>query len=166
MRALRIRSFVTIALVCSVLVAASPAQASSARSTYVKGEYVQPGGMATGYDPETGKFTGIGTAIATGDWTGYWYEQLEFTLDPETFDIDGTVLQTFTGSASDGSSGSLVVFERFSIDGATHLLHGEGKILGGTGDWEGSRGDYTADGVNSGANGTWSARWVRPGGNG
>jgi hypothetical protein len=157
-----IRSFVMIATVGLALVVGAPSEGAQRRAVDVHGEYIQPGGVTTGYDPETGKFTAIGTAIATGDWTGYWYEQIEFTVDPSTFDIEGTVLQTFTGSASDGTSGSLAVFERFTIDGSTHLLRGEGKILSGTGDWEGSRGTYEADGVNSGANGTWSAHWVRP----
>lgn len=163
-RIVNYRSALVTTLAAFLLVAllGAPVQAQR-RATEVNGEFVQLPPVVTSGDPTTGRFTAVGIATVTGDWTGYWYEQLDVTFDPITGDATGTVLQTFTGSAADGTSGSLVVLEYFTLDGSTHEIHGEGKILEGSGDWEGSRGHYTADGINVGAGyGTWSAHWVRP----
>lgn len=150
-------------LVMAGLLGGASAQAQTRSSTNVKGEFIQAAAGVTGYDPQTGVFTAVGIATVNGDWTGYWYEEIEVTTDPLTGDASGTVRQTFTGTASDGTSGSLDVLEYFTIDGSNHQLHGEGKILGGTGDWEGSLGYYWVDGLNLVEGfGTWRAHWVRP----
>ncbi|MBA2725336.1 MAG: hypothetical protein H0U53_05045 [Actinobacteria bacterium] len=131
----------------------------------MKGEFQQLAAAPTGYDPETEKFTAVGIASVTGDLAGFWVEHLKFTIDPLTGNAKGTSDQTFYGRASDGTSGTLRVFERIvTIDGATHVSHAEGKILGGTGDWKKSSGYYWADGFLAGPTGVgdWCANWVRP----
>lgn len=154
-----------MALLALLLVAATAPGHAAARtqSRDVRGEFISLGGAPTGYDPQTGEFTAIGISTASGDWNGYWYEDIRFTIDMATGNANGTALQIFTGTASDGTSGSLIVLEHFTVDGSTHVLRGDGEILGGGGDWEGSRGSYFAEGTVSGVGpGTWRAHWIRP----
>lgn len=162
MRSRRHRVFSSLLVVLVTTMVSGQAAAQNRSAIEVEGEFVSLGGLPTGYDPATGTITAVAFSTASGDWNGSWYEQLEFMLDPQTSDATGTALQIFTGRASDGTAGSLSVLEHFTVDGATHVLHGEGQILGGSGDWEGSRGYYVADGTVSGIGpGTWSAHWIR-----
>jgi hypothetical protein len=165
MRSSRLGTFVTLGASLAILIGllGAPAQAGTkASKTDVSGEFVQAAGMVTSYDIATGTFSGVGIATVNGDWIGYWYEDIKFTIDPSTGDAVGTSLQTFNGTTADGTSGTLTVAETFTISGDTHQSHGEGKIIGGTGDWTGSSGYYWADGFNAADGfGWWHARWIR-----
>src|SRR5207302_1388911 len=140
----------------------APAQAGAkAAKTDVSGEFVQAAIVPTSYDPSTGAATAVGIATVNGDWTGYWYEEVQAIVDP-TGDTVGTSHQVFTGTASDGTSGTLTVEETFTVT-ADHQVHAEGRIVDGTGDWAGSSGYYWADGFNAAEGfGYWHARWIRP----
>jgi hypothetical protein len=119
----------------------------------------------TRYDPATGAFSCVGGSTWEGSWTGATHYVVTGTYRPTTGDMSGTLEETFTGAnVADRSHGTLSFHERFSIDGATSVLHIDTDILGGDGDptFRCSSGHVTFDGLAPGPTGFGGYRgtWV------
>jgi hypothetical protein len=162
----RTATIVVAALVAGLLVASSqPALASSPRTEHVAGDWVNAlPPVITAYDPATGHFSGSGSSVWTGSWTGTTTWTTTGTLDLLTGDVEGTLDETFDGRSADGDNGTLHFIETYTVDGATSRIHIDARLVDGSGDFAGSRGRVTFDGLSlpSGqGGGTYAGRWTR-----
>lgn len=154
--------------VVSLLGSATAASAGPARyrTTRVSGSWFVTGCMPTRAP------SGVGFPIALegrcvgqviGDWTGYYTDDERGTEDDSlSLRLRGVV--TVYAQASDGTCGTLRIATRTVTDGATDVEHSTGTIVGGTGDWAGSRGSYRTGGQFDTAegNGDYHGTWLRP----
>ena len=160
-----------VALAAGLLLVASPAAlASSPRTEHVEGDWVNSlPPVITAYDPGSGHFSGSGSSVWTGSWSGTTTWTTTGTLNLLTGDVEGTLDETFDGSSADGGRGTLHFTETYTVDGATSKIHIDATLLDGTGDFAGSRGRVTFDGLSlpSGqGGGTYTGSWTRgPSGN-
>lgn len=153
-----------IAVMLALLVVVAVHAAHAESGTAAAGQWINEGCALTEYDPATGRFEGVGTTDWVGTWTGVTTYTVQGTVDLFTGDVEGTIDKTFTGTADDGAIGSLYLFDTFTIDGSTFAFHLEFCILGGTGDFRGSRGWGTFDGtvIGSSGYGSYDGYWLRP----
>ena len=152
-------------LTMAISLSAATADAAPKGVTNARGSWVETGGACTpqGVDGSVLHLTCTATATAVGTWVGVWVENADLYLDVNTEDVWGTADETFTGRASDGTIGSLHILEQVQIEGSDSSLSGQGRIVGGTGDWAGSSGTYTAIGFNPAVGfGAYEAKWIRP----
>jgi hypothetical protein len=161
MRALR-WTIVAVAIMAAVM--SLPAHAAETR---IDGGWIGLIPCAlTNFDPTTGHFECEGSTLWDGALTGITTYHVDGTTDLATGDGSGTVAETFYGIATaDQSSGTLAFNETFTIDGATNAIHLVARIIGGTGDFAGSRGRLTFVGVLFSVvagHGGYSGTWVRP----
>ena len=138
--------------------------ANTGASNRVAGRWVNGGCALTSYDLVTGEFSCVGTTDWVGTWTGVTTYTVHAVLDLDTGDSWGSVDETFIGIAADGTAGTLHFDETFTIDGSTLEINLEFRIIEGTGEFEGSRGSGTFDGIIGGTSGlgSYSGHWVRP----
>jgi hypothetical protein len=154
-------------IVAVALMAAAVSPPAHAADTRIEGGWIATIPCAyTNFDPTTGDFECEGSTLWDGALTGITTYHADGTLDLATGDVSGTIAETFYGIATaDRSSGTLAFEETFTIDGATNTIHLVARIIGGTGDFAGSRGRLTFVGalfsVVAG-HGGYSGTWVRP----
>ena len=120
--------------------------------------------LPTNYNPLTDQIHCIGASAWKGTWTGTTTYTLDGTYDVLTGDTKGTVHEVFTGTASDGTSGTLTFTEQVTITGATGKFVDESTILSGTGGFAGSTGSAEFVGTSTAltGSGTYSGTWTRP----
>jgi hypothetical protein len=169
MRVFRITSFVLGIVLLSALF---PVHASASKKQSIRGGWVGATPcVITSYDPSpsdptTGTFSCVGSTTWDGSWTGQTEFAVKGTINFLTGDASGTLEETLYGIATaDQSTGSLQFTERFRVYGATNTLHIDLKIVGGTGDWVGSRGQLTFDGLQFlgvAGHGGYAGTWIRP----
>ncbi|HEY4409217.1 MAG TPA: hypothetical protein VGO87_05005 [Acidimicrobiia bacterium] len=110
----------------------------------------------TDYDPSSGAFHCVGSSTWEGSWTGVTHYAVTGVFNATNGDMRGTLDETFVGTwVPDRSHGTLNFHERFSIDGATSVLHIDTDVLGGDGDpsFRCSGGHVTFDGLTPGETG-------------
>ena len=165
MRAAGVLAVIVLAVV------AFPTAASAAKKQSVGGGWIGAIPCAfTSYTPSPGApTTGDATCSSGSFWDGSWTGQTTYTAKGKinflTGDSTGTVDETFNGiSTSDDSTGTLHFLERYHLDGATNVLHIDCRIVGGTGDWVGSRGHAVFDAfqlLGLVGHGGYSGTWIR-----
>lgn len=153
-------------VIVAIMVAATTVPAEAA-STKVEGGWIGPVPcLFTSIDPLTGQFSCQSSSSWDGALTGVTFYSGEGTLDLTTGDASGTIKETFHGVATaDGSTGTLELIEKFTLNGATNAIHIDARIVGGTGDFADSHGRLTFVGVQlSGVagHGGYHGTWVRP----
>jgi hypothetical protein len=162
-RGRRIAALATIAAACTAL---APA-AARADVTHVNGtwETVLPA-IPTGFELSTGHYRAKGSSLWQGVWTGATAVSAEGTISLASGDVNGTIHETFFGTAKHVGRGTLRFREQFTIDGTSGAFHLVARIKRGTGDFEGSSGKVHLDGrtlpTGQGA-GTYSGHWRHPG---
>jgi hypothetical protein len=147
--------------------AAAVPQSAFARVTKVRGTWEQlVNCVPTGYDPSNGHVHCIGSSEWHGSWEGSTTYDYDGSYDPLTGDSTGVTHETFTGRASDGTSGTLTVIDYSTLDGATGAFRADTDIISGTEGFAGSRGHAVFTGVDNpitqSGGGTYSGRWIRP----
>jgi hypothetical protein len=114
--------------------------------------------------PTSGHFTCTTSSQWIGTWTGASTMTVRGTIDLLTSAATGTADETFVGRASDGTTGSLHIFDTFTLtpDG---FIRDVASILEGSGDWTGATGEADFDGFNDfGVGfGGYRGQWSRPG---
>ncbi|MDP9182545.1 MAG: hypothetical protein M3P04_07210 [Actinomycetota bacterium] len=160
-----------LALVVAVAALLGSAPAASARPSRYRTTPVSGSWFVTGCVP-TKAPSGVGFPMTlearcvgevTGGWTGYYTDDERGTED-STLSMHLRGVLTLYGTASDGTCGSLRIATRTETDGSTDVEHSTGTIVGGTGDWAGSRGTYRTTGQFDTAegNGDYQGSWLRP----
>jgi hypothetical protein len=151
-------------LACFTLLALS-APAAAARSGTVSGTFTEPAPpVLTAYNPKTGGFSGYGSSMWTGTWTGVTYWTIKGTVNLLTGDSSGTLDETFIGHSADGGTGTLHFLETYTVKGATGAFHDDATLVGGSGDFARSRGKVTFDGLDlptGQGEGTYNGTWLR-----
>lgn len=112
-------------------------------------------------DPTTGTYTGVGSTLWQGTWTGVTHYSISGTANLVTGAGSGTLTETFIGRATDAGQGTLDFTETYTLDTAGHLLI-RARIIGGTGDFHNAKGAVRFEGMEIGivtGNGTYSGRW-------
>ena len=99
----------------------------------------------------------------TGAWTGYYMDDEKSSVD-STLSVRSRGVIALYGKASDGTCGSLRIVTRTVVDGATDAERSTGTIVGGSGDWAGSRGTYVTTGQFDSVEGSgeYHGTWLRP----
>jgi hypothetical protein len=148
-----------------------PNAASASKKQEIRGGWIGAVPCAfTSYNPSpgaptTGTFTCTSGTFWDGSWTGQTMYTAKGTINFLTGDSSGTLDETFYGIATaDQSSGTLRFSERYRIYGATNTVHIDVTIVGGTGDWVGSKGHLTFDGVQFlgvAGHGGYAGTWIR-----
>jgi hypothetical protein len=164
---------VLVAAGAAVLTLLVPANASAkAHAQPVRGGWV--GALPCAFtsltpsssDPTQDAFSCVSGTVWDGSWTGQTMYTAQGTINLLTGDARGTLDETFYGvSTLDQTTGTLHFLERFFVQGATDTIHIDLKLTGGTGDWVGSRGTATFDGVQASGvagHGGYSGTWIRP----
>jgi hypothetical protein len=145
------------------------APAASATRTEVGGDWasavpcVPVQGSPSLEHPTQIPYTCEGSATVRGDLVGVTVYTTYGTIDLATGSSWGTMEETFTGVSGDGSlRGTMDFAEKFTIDGSTLFFDDYAKIVGGSGDFSGSRGLVKFNGtVAAGVGGgTWGGTWV------
>jgi len=103
--------------------------------------------------------TGTGGSIWTGTWNGTTTYTADYRVDPATGNITGHLVETFTGT-SGKKKGKIFFDDAVTLDASTGLVHIETRILGGTRDFEDSRGRVTFDGPYDLTTGTGSGTYA------
>jgi len=108
------------------------------------------------------ELTCMSPAQFLGTWTGTIAETTTGTFARDG-SVEGVNIVDLTGTAADGSCGSLHIRETFTGD-ALGNERSTATIEYGTGDWSGARGTYTTTGLIPGGvgTGTWTGTWSRP----
>ena len=160
-----------VAVSVSVLLVLIPNTASASKKQEIRGGWIGAIPCAiTSYNPSPGApTTGTFTCSSGTFWDGSLTGQTTYTvhgqIDFLTGNSTGTLEETFYGVATaDQSTGTLSFKERYRADGATNTLHIDVDIVGGTGDWIGSKGHLTFDGVQFVAvagHGGYAGTWIR-----
>ena len=119
----------------------------------------------TEYNPSTGAFRCVGGSTWEGSWTGVTHYVVTGVFNASTGDMRGTLDETFMGTyLADRSHGTLKFHERFTINGATSVLHIDTDILSGEGDptFRCSGGHVAFDGITPGETGFggYQGTWV------
>lgn len=115
-------------------------------------------------DPTTGTFSGVGSTLWQGTWTGLTHYKISGTANLITGAGSGTIQETFTGRSSDGRIGTMSFAETYSLD-TTGQLSIQATITNATGELAGEHGVVAFTGKELGAivgNGTYSGHWSRP----
>jgi hypothetical protein len=164
------RSLATVLGILGAIALSTPAGAAAgpagATTTTVGGSWAQVVNCVyTRYEPSTGDFSCVGSSTWEGSWTGLTHYVITGTLNPSTGDMRGTLDETFVGTwVPDRSHGSLTFHERFTLDGATSVVHIDTDVLGGEGDpaFRCSSGHLTFDGLAPGQTGFggYQGRWI------
>jgi hypothetical protein len=140
--------------------------AQAATGGPVNGNWIDPVScVPTGYNLSTGQANCDGVDEWDGTWNGLAYYHETVSFDLITGDASGTAQSTFVGRSSDGRKGTLQLFERLRLDGATGNLHVDGYVTGGSGDFAGARGFVQFDGKANpatGGTGTYAGWWAVP----
>ena len=127
---------------------------------YVNDEACVP--LSGGPADETGTFEAtceIGSTYA-GGFRGHTLGTLKGRLDVAG-NASGVFDETFYGQyVPDGSWGTWRVTGTFTVDGATQVLQGQGRISDGTCGFEGSSGTWRF--VGTSFYGSYTAQWTRP----
>lgn len=121
--------------------------------------------VITSIDLATGHTTCTGSTTWAGTWTGVTHYTLDGTYDPVTGAAEATLDETFVGRDDHGRIGTLRFAE--TLVGTptgipdTNTVHIDARIIDGTGDFTGARGDVVFDGITSlaGAEGTFTGHW-------
>jgi hypothetical protein len=164
------RSLVAILVLAAVTAVGGPARAAGGplgvTTSTVGGSWAQiVNCVFTHYDPSSGAFTCVGGSTWEGSWTGVTHYDVTGTVNPATGDMRGSLTETFVGTyVPDRSRGTILLSERFVIDGATGVLHIASDIVGGDGDptFRCSGGHATFDGVAPGETGFggYQGTWI------
>jgi hypothetical protein len=143
-----------------------PGEQHRSYTTVLTGDWYSTGCVPTSVPPSASfpmRLAGVCTGSADGSWTGVEVDHAVGVLgsDLGLRSVDDIRLY---GRASDGTCGSLHIRQTITVDGTTSALKGVATILSGSGDWVGSTGTYTTDGVFNGGvgNGTYAGQWRRP----
>lgn len=157
------RRLAIAAAAATTLVLAAPATIARADTRHeVRGSWTSLVNCAvTSYDPISKRITCTGSTLWQGTWNGVTEYVLTGTYDPVTGDARGTLRETFRGSASDGSEGTLSFYETLTLDGATSQIHIDAHLVDGSGGFTGAHGEVTFDGIDNPAtgNGTYAGWW-------
>lgn len=167
----------TLALVATYVAAPSATATEGSRSVAYRGTTLIGNCTMTSLEiDENGVWhaecDGIPPSLLIGDFTGYDYSRITFTYDPATGEVDGWIDECFAGAwTGDGSDNLLrgTMWREGPVTSDTDLDDGIGvvfeqKIIGGTGDFAGSRGDFHATGVAAPSGigfGGYSGHWIR-----
>lgn len=152
------------AICLAVMVSAAPA--AQAKRTPLAGKWANPAPCVfTAYDVlGSGEFSCIGSSIWQGSFTGSTTFVAKGTVDLLTGDSSGTIDETFTGLADDGTNGTLHLLETYTIDGESATIHIDARIVGGTGGFAPSHGEMSFYGpypLVAGA-GEYRGSWTHP----
>jgi hypothetical protein len=144
---MKVRAAIFVALLIVALVGCGGAEAGSHRQI-VRGGFLAPVPCAvTSIDP-SGAFSCTSVEVWDGVWNGVNHYTASGHIDVLTGDVHARVDETFTGVAlPEQTSGTLHLFARVDVDGATNAQHVDARIVGGTGDFTGSSGRVSFDGV-------------------
>lgn len=152
-----------VGALAALCLAATPAHA---RSTHVTGPWTSlVNCLITDYHLPDGEMSCQGSTAWQGGWQGVTHYTINGRYDPLTGDSSGTGVETFLGRARDGGRGTLHLTWTYTLSGATGTFDLSGRIVGGSGDFERSRGEVSFTGnVNAATgSGTYEATWGRPG---
>lgn len=158
-----------VALGALIAVAVAPAawgKQSPYRATRVSGSWYVTGCALTGPPSQVGfPYTAPARCLGevTDSWTGYYVDDEQSTVDG-TLSVRSRGVITLYGTAADGTCGSLRILTRTKVDGSNDALSGGATIVGGTGDWKGSRGSYRSTGQFDTVEGLgeYHGTWLRP----
>jgi hypothetical protein len=151
------------------LLALAQAAPAAATTTEVGGDWASAvpcvpfEGSPSLENPTQIPYTCEGSATVRGSLVGVTVYTTYGTIDLASGDSWGTMKERFTGVSADGSlRGTMDFKEKFTIDGATLFFDDTAKIVGGSGDFAGSRGAVIFNGtVAAGVGGgSWGGTWV------
>jgi hypothetical protein len=154
--------------------------AASAKRIALSGQFVEEfSGVLTRVTPDPGDPTQAtysfmdGAASVTGTWTGQNLTRGTGRINLLTAETSGTYDETSTGSSSQGGFGRVLIHGTYTFGPAdpktgAQPFRADGRFVGGTGDFVGSRGHITDIGNLTGGlgSGTYSGTWILPGGEG
>lgn len=168
----------TLCLAAAVLVAGSAWSAPAyAKKIALNGEFVQESGgvlVPTGVNPDPGDpyvdaTFAASTATLTGTWTGQNVASGTARISLETGEGTCTYDEVFTGSSENVGSGTVSSRGTCTLGPAdpetgAQEFRAEARLVGGTGDFVGSRGRITFVGTLIGGvgSGTYSGQWSLP----
>lgn len=115
-------------------------------------------------NPTRGTYTGLGSTLWQGTWTGVTHYTIGGTADLVTGAGSGTIDETFTGRSADGGTGTLHFTETYVLDASGSIII-DATIVGATGDFLGSRGQVVFTGTENGVvegSGRYRGSWQRP----
>ncbi len=113
-------------------------------------------------DPTTGDYTGVGSTMWQGTWTGVTHYRIRGTANLVTGAGQGAIEETFIGRAGSDEVGTLIFSETYTLD-ATGRIKIHARITGGTGAFESSVGVASFDGIVLGVitgSGSYVGRWT------
>jgi hypothetical protein len=151
----------------SLVSATPPAAAQSATRVSGTWQTIIPASLTSYHpsagDPTTGTYTGVGTTLWRGTWTGVTEYKIQGTANLITAAGSGTLQETFVGRAAGGGRGTLRFVETYTLDETGHVEI-RCKITGGSGAFAGSRGSATFVGTElsvATGHGSYSGLWQR-----
>lgn len=151
------RALITALLASTVCSMVTARGAQAAPPTAVDGSWQSlVNCVFTSYDLLTKQMSCVGSTLWTGGLQGTTKYTVTGTYDLVTGDSAGTLHETFWGRDQAGHRGALVLDETFRLDGATSTLHIDATVVGGSGDFTGSRGLLTFHGTDNVATGSGS----------
>ncbi len=153
-----------IAVLAALMVSAVVpcAEATKPRRVPLTGHWANPAPCVfTEYNPLAGDFVCTGSSVWHGSFSGVTTFEARGKMDLVTGDMDGTVKETFVGTAEDGTRGTLEFHETFTIRASEIRI--EADIVRGTRGFEGSRGHMTFTGLYPvvGGAGDYTGEWRR-----
>jgi hypothetical protein len=161
-----IRRLAAVTLGASVALALpGPARAAPfVATTPVTGAWANEFCLFTNYDASNGAGECTASSQWTGTWNGVTVARYTGTLDAVTGEGKGAIDETFAGRASDGRTGTLHFQGTVELSGADHSLHIVETMIDSTGDFAGSAGTVTFDGISVGGAGIGGIRgqWTAP----